>query len=466
MKILIDLQPCQSGSRLGGIGRYSLALAQAIARQAGEHELYILLSGLLPYGEAEIYDAFAGILPPERIKTCSLIGPIASLMNNPASQEISKLLREEFIRGLAPDIVHVSSIVEGLGDDVLAAIDDDFADRTVVTWYDLIPYVMPEQYLTDPVAAKYYYEKVELAKQSACLLAISEFTRQEAIELLQLAPNQVVNIRSAANSNFKVLDISANEAAHVRSTYGIDRPFLMYTGSFDLRKNQPALIQAFAKLPTAVRSRYQLVIVGNCSEQTYKQLHQLSADLGLPKNSVILTGRIDDDQLVKLYNLSHLLVYPSLSEGFGLPILEAMSCGAPAIGSNCASVPEVIGYEDALFDPRSVESICQKMLEVLTNETLRQKLADHAVVQCRKFSWDQSARTALAAFESVVRSRATVGKISPKRSESAYRTLIRRIGLICAKHKLSNNKIQEIANAIDRNERQIFENRSLVRRVG
>jgi Glycosyltransferase len=122
---------------------------------------------------------------------------------------------------------------------------------------------------------------------------------------------------------------------------------------------------------------------------------------GLTKNDVIITGYVPDDELIAMYNLCELFIFPSLHEGFGLPVLEAMSCGAPVIGSNTTSIPEVIGREDALFDPYSVDSIANKIKEVLTDENFRNELREYAIKRSKEFSWDKSAKIALEAFEDI-----------------------------------------------------------------
>jgi hypothetical protein len=114
---------------------------------------------------------------------------------------------------------------------------------------------------------------------------------------------------------------------------------------------------------------------------------------------VVITGFVPEDDLVTLYNLCHLFVFPSLHEGFGLPALEAMACGAPVIGSNTSSIPEVIGWKDALFDPTRPSAIAEAIAGALANEGFRQELRNHGLRQARLFSWDESARRALAAFE-------------------------------------------------------------------
>jgi hypothetical protein len=113
----------------------------------------------------------------------------------------------------------------------------------------------------------------------------------------------------------------------------------------------------------------------------------------------VVTGFVSDEDLVSLYNICKLFVFPSLYEGFGLPVLEAMRCGAPVIGSNNSSIPEIIGLEEALFDPTSINSISDKMGQALTDEQFREKLRDNGIVQSARFSWEICAGRALEAMQ-------------------------------------------------------------------
>ena len=125
--------------------------------------------------------------------------------------------------------------------------------------------------------------------------------------------------------------------------------------------------------------------------------------VGLDDASLILTGHVPDAELVALYNLCAAMAFPSYDEGFGLPVLEALSCGAVTIGANAASVPEVLGRDDALFDPYDEYSIAAKLEQVLTDEALRASLREHGPVQARRFSWDDTACLSLDAMEKLAK---------------------------------------------------------------
>ncbi|MGI9045674.1 MAG: glycosyltransferase [Burkholderiales bacterium] len=402
MRIVIDLQGAQTtGSRFRGIGRYSLALTQAMARNANTHEIWIALNGLFPDTIEPLRAAFDGLVPQERIVVWRALAPVAEVETaNRWRVDVGEKLREAFLASLAPDVVHVTSLFEGFGDNALTSVAAlETAPPVAITLYDLIPLVYRDPYLTNPAIERWYERKLGSLRRSQLWLAISESTRKEGIDWLQLPKDRVVNISTAAHAMFKPVEIRPETAAALRARYRLTRPFVMYTGGIDHRKNIEGLIAAYARLPPYVRGGYQLAIVCSASEAQMEALKRLAAERGLAADDVVLTGFIADADLVMLYNLCLVFVFPSWHEGFGLPALEAMSCGAAVIAANTSSLPEVIGRADALFDPHDEHDMAAKLQAVFSDNDFRQELRRHGLEQSKKFSWDNSARRALRAFE-------------------------------------------------------------------
>ncbi len=401
MRIVLDLQACQASSMHRGIGRYSMALALAMARNSGGHELRIVLNEGYPDSVAAVRKAFDGLLPQSRIGTFVVPLPTAEVdPRNAWRMRVAERVREHYLASLRPDVVHVASLFEGLGDNSVVSVphrDDGF--DTAVTLYDLIPLMRKERYLNDPNMAAWYYRKLESMKKAGLLLAISASARQEGIELLQLPPERVINISSAVDAIFRPRALTADARADLLARHGVKRDFIMYTGGIDYRKNIEGLIEAYAMLPAPVRHQYQLAVVCSIRDPDRLRLERLAAKCGLAQDDLVLTGFVSDDDLVSLYNCTALFVFPSLHEGFGLPVLEAMACGAPVIGSNTSSIPEVIGRLDAMFDPTSVEAISAAMGQVLRDPARQAALREHGLAQATRFSWDASAQRAIAAFE-------------------------------------------------------------------
>jgi glycosyltransferase involved in cell wall biosynthesis len=414
MRIVLDLQACQASNRARGIGRYAMSLAIHLARLAASgdrnHDVRILLNNRFPDSIDTIRSAFDGLVPRERISVFDIPANVAGAdPSNEWRTRAAERMREHYLTDLRPDIVHVASLFEGWGDDAVSSIAHGTAGTGLgaVTLYDLIPLVRHQTYLSNPRMRDWYYRKLQSLKSADLLLAISGYSRDEAISALHLPAERVINISSAIDSTFGPRTITADAADALRQRYGLVRPFLMYTGGIDHRKNIEGLIEAFARLPAAVRKAHQLAIVCNVGEADRKRLLGLASSSGLARGTLVLTGYVPDDDLVALYNLSSAFVFPSLHEGFGLPALEAMACGIPVIGSDASSIPEVIGRADALFDPTDNAAMSAKIEQVLVDEGLRASLRTHGLAQARQFSWDASAERALAGFEQVHASRAT-----------------------------------------------------------
>ena len=405
MRIVLDLQGAQSESRVRGIGRYSLSLALAIARNAGNHEVLIALNGLLLDAIEPIRAAFDGLVPQDRIRVWYAPGPVADVRaGTTAAREVAERTREAFLAGLEPDFVHLSSLFEGFGDDAVTSIGVLADVPTAVTLYDLIPLSIPHP---DPIYRVHYERKLESFKRAALWLGISQFSCDEAIEALRLPAQRVVNISCAADAQFEPRPMSEAMHAAMMRAYGITRPFVCAVGAPETRKNIDALFRAFASLPSATRSAHQIVLVGHVQDADSEALKARAAACGLRGAEVVITGHVSDRDLVQLYSSCEVFAFPSLHEGFGLPALEAMQCGAAVITSNATSLPEVVGLNEAMFDPRSASSFTSVLSRVLTDRGFRMRLAAHGLERARHFSWDLTARRAIEAMESYRRTHTT-----------------------------------------------------------
>lgn len=404
MRIVIDMQGAQSASRFRGIGRYTLSFTQWVVRNRGEHEIILALSGLLPESIESIRAAFRGLLPDENIRVWYAPGPTAEFGGNDSARDVAELIREAFLASLKPDLIHITSAFEGYVDDAVTSIGRfDRVTPVSVCLYDLIPLLNPDKYLTpNPRYEEYYVRKVKFVEQALCFLAISESSQREAQESLDVPADHVFNISSAIEPEFAPREIDAHVVTQLYARFGLTRPFVLYTGGADERKNLHRLVQAYSRLRANVRARYQLLLAGQMTQGRIDELRAEANNVGLAPDELCFTGYIDDEELIQLYNLCHLFVFPSWHEGFGLPPLEAMACGAPVIGANTSSLPEVIGLECAMFDPFSVEAMTSKMEQALEDDAFRMTLREHGLQRAQCFSWDVTAKRAIAAWESLV----------------------------------------------------------------
>lgn len=404
MRIILDLQSCQSsGSRTRGIGRFGWELAVAMLAQSGSDEFWVALNGAFTESMESIQRDLAGLLAPERFITWQVPGPTAAADPRNAWRACAgEVLREAMLESLRPDWIHVGNLFQGYADDSLESVSArPDAAPVAVTHHDLIPLVYPDEYISSPQARLWYDRRIESLKRASLVLTNSEFTRSEAIGMLGLREDRVVCISCAASPQFAPVEVAPTVRDRVFSRCGIARPFVMYTGGADLRKNIEGLIRAFSLLPAAVRDAHQLVLVGKEPFEHRHALLGLAHTLGLADNHVVFTGFVPDDTLVALYNLCSVFAFPSFLEGFGLPVLEAMACGAPAIASNTSSLPEVVGWPDALFDPHSDEAVIKTLHAALTDTSFRSELVRRGVARARLFSWERSARRALDVMRAI-----------------------------------------------------------------
>ena len=446
MKIVVDLQGIQNDSRFRGIGRYSIAFVKALIRNRADHEIVVLLSDLFP---ESIKDAKASLGQEAAhctIKVWSGIGPTAFLdEKNSWRRGVSELLREAYIESLQPDVLIISSVVEGGADNAIVSISKFSKIFTAAILYDLIPLIYKNEYLPQPNALAWYEDRIQELKKADFWFAISDSSRAEGMHYLELNGERVQNISAAIGEEFSAQALTPENKAALEAKFQITKPFLMYSGAFDPRKNVERLLEAFNSLPAEIKTSHQLVLAGGIRDWQQQALVKKIQTLGLPASDVIITGRVTDEELSALYSLCKAYVLPTYHEGFGLTALEAMACGAPAIGSNASSVPEVIGLDKALFDPFSVEDIAEKIKLILSDEAYRQELIAHSQVQIKKFSWDQTAIRAIEALDQlqnlgVIQSGKTDWAPTMQRSE-----LIKRIAEITDPATIAVDELKSVA---------------------
>jgi glycosyltransferase involved in cell wall biosynthesis len=246
--------------------------------------------------------------------------------------------------------------------------------RLVITLYDLIPELFPETYMTDPRTRRRYRTRLELVRRADRLLAISRATAEDAVERLRLPKQRVVVVGAAAASRFRRPPSREAAFATLEATMPeIEPEFLLYTGGIEPRKNIDRLLTAYAGLTKNLKEKHQLVIVCRLLPEERTRLEETLRELGVAER-VHFTGYVSDQQLVSLYGATALFVFPSLYEGYGLPVAEAVACGAAVVASDTSSLVELVLDEQARFDPHDVESIRSTMTRCLTEQAMLEHL--------------------------------------------------------------------------------------------
>jgi glycosyltransferase involved in cell wall biosynthesis len=227
------------------------------------------------------------------------------------------------------------------------------------------------------------------ARRASMIVTISEQSKRDIVERLNVQPGKVAVTYLAASPAFQ--PVSGQAIAEVKQRYGL-KSFILTVGTLEPRKNLSRLLQAYAWLNCS----HQLVHVGPKGWQYDNILAQLDR-LGL-RERVRLLGYVPLDDLVGLYNAASLFVYPSLYEGFGLPILEAMACGCPVVTSNVSAMPEVAGEAAMLIDPYDVQAIAGAIQRVLGDPALADRMREQGFAQARRFSWERCAQETIGVY--------------------------------------------------------------------
>lgn len=427
MRLVIDLQGAQGSSHGRGIGRLSRSLAMAMAAAPGSHEPIILLNEAMPDTAEALSDDFATILPRENIRFwrgLTSLG-LSGGVGNTARRHASEVIRAQCLAGLNADFIHVASVVEGASDDVVSSWPAGLERPPhVATFYDAIPLIRRDQYLLGAWKewglTDWYWRQLQELRQCDALLAISESSRREAIDYLGCDPARVYNMRAGFDGKiFRPVRLEGEAGAALLARHGLREDFILFVGAGDLRKNDLGLLQAYALLPKALRVKHQLVIVGAMDAVALRTQAEL---LQVEPFELALLRHVSEEDLPILYSTCRVFVMPSIHEGFGLPALEAMACGAPVIASNTTSLPEVVGWEKALFDPHEPADIARRLIAVLTDDVFRIQLAEHGLARAAGFTWTESARRAWKALDevqelgtlSVVPARGTVPRRKPR----------------------------------------------------
>lgn len=271
--------------------------------------------------------------------------------------------------------------------------------KTVVTCFDLMGLMFANRIAMDGKIHFWFAVNYAL-KRADRILAISESTKQDILDACKISPDKVIVTPLGYDSHLYKPDSDEEAQFVLKKKYGIKERYIINTSSLLwYRKNLTTLIKAFHLSLSKSSVNYQLVITGKRGE-SYDEITALIDSLGLAKK-VILTSYIPASDMPVLLNGAEALVFPSLHEGFGLPIVEAMACGCPVITSNVSSMPEVLGDAGILVDPHSVDEISNAITKVFFDPSLRERMSIKGLERAKMFSWERTARETLKVFESL-----------------------------------------------------------------
>lgn len=274
--------------------------------------------------------------------------------------------------------------------------------RTIVTIHDLIPLVIP-QVMPSMVNRQFYrIANKRGLKKAVRIIAVSNATKKDIIRLFNVPANKIKVVYEAASKEFS----ETAEPSHAEPAFkknDITLPFVLAIGNPKSHKNWERLIKSFALITNKIPV-HKLVLVGPAKPlSATARLHNLIDEYNLG-GKVIFVDYVESKYLPAFYNAADVFVFPSLYEGFGLPVVEAMACGTPVITSNVSSLPEVAGEAGLLVDPFNIEELSEAILKVVTDNRLKRSLAKKGIEQVLRFSWEKTAKETLKIYYEIHKS--------------------------------------------------------------
>jgi glycosyltransferase involved in cell wall biosynthesis len=372
-----QLLSSSAGYRSAGISRVIQHLLAELPRVEGSEEYLVY---------APSSDANRRLLSVPRVRTRLTRLPVARPPVRIAWEQT--VLPLELLREGA-DLLHALGFVSPFG----------WRGKTVVTVYDLSFLRFPEVYNRPNRVYLGTFTPPSLRRADR-VITISEDCRRDVIELCGVAPERVTTILLAADERFRPAPPS--DIAAFRARHNLPDRFVLYLGTLQPRKNVETLVRAYARLREQGSLDHVLVLAGPLGWQ-YQPIFDLIRQLGM-EPYVRLPGFVPDEDQALWYSSATVFAFPSRYEGFGLPLLEAMACGAPVVSSSASSLPEVVGDAGLLVDPSDVEGWCSALRQLLEDEPRRAALAVAGRKRSRTFSWRRMAAETVQVYREVLES--------------------------------------------------------------
>jgi glycosyltransferase involved in cell wall biosynthesis len=372
--VVLDLQAVQSATyRERGVARYALDFATALARSQPEVLDQVLVRPDLPPASGAQALVDAGL-----VTTTPRWGPPGGILHALSPFDLDTPIRRLWPREASRA-----------------------GRRLVLTVYDLIPELHPGTYLADPGTRRRYRARRELLRAADHLMTLSRSAADDLVEHLGIPEDRVTVVGAACSDIFRPTDPGHRIGAGGFQTAvpGLADRYVVYNGAVEPRKNMEQLVRAFAHLPPEVQRGRQLVLVCRLEELQRHHYQVLGQQLGLG-DRLLLTGQVSDDTLVALYQQAELVVFPSLYEGYGLPVVEAMACGAPVIASGTSALTELVA-PDATFDPTDLDDLAVAIERGLTDQTFRDDLVAWSARP--RQTWDDVAARAAGVYRQLLR---------------------------------------------------------------
>jgi glycosyltransferase involved in cell wall biosynthesis len=363
---------------LTGVGHYTFELARALALLAPSDDFELIAPGPFP----------SSIVEDIRRNCPANLRAVNAEANSIRRRRWWAVGLPLYLRKASLDLFHGTNYEVPLWN----------KRRSVLTIHDLSILLHPDTHQADLVRRA--RRRLPLMARSASIIVTpTESVKREVSERLKIDPEKIVVTLEAPRRNFQRMPLE--KAAKTKRRLGIEDEFLLFVGTIEPRKNLLTLVRAFDQILRQTSRRPQLVVVGAegwLMDELFAFIKQSAIS-----DRLRLTGYLGDDDLCALYSSCTVFVYPSIYEGFGLPPLEAMACGAPVIASNIATFQETLGSAARLVNPNDVESFAGSIVEILEDEGRRRALSHRGLEHAGKFSWERTARLTFEVYREVLR---------------------------------------------------------------
>ena len=386
MRILIDATPLQTGHRGRGVGTYTRELLRGLLALPATHD-YGLIVHPAAAGQTSPVAELEPLPPHARL--IYLPRPALGRFSAAASHQIflPRLLAAE-----AADVFHAPGFVAAFS---VPGLPPRSPQRLVVTLHDFLPLRVPALFSGKRLNRWWYRVQRARAAQADHLICVSEATRQDALAFL---PGAVAARCTVIHEGVDPAVFHPPRPGDPAPPLPPDAPYILFVGGEYANKNRPAALAAFARLAQSTSLPHSLALVGRDDTPPAVWAQRIP---GLDLSRIHWIAGASQAELAALYRGASLFVFPSTSEGFGLPVLEAMSSGAPVVTSALSSLPEVAGDAALLVDPHDVDALAAAMIAVLADPALHARLRAAGLARAATFTWQATARQTVRVYEAV-----------------------------------------------------------------